>query len=45
MYNLQICIFMVVMWLLDYLCPSHNVKLNSGQTHVELINGRGTHVV
>lgn len=36
---------MVVVWIVDYLSPTHIVKLDSGQTQVEFIDGRGTHVV
>lgn len=33
---------MVIVWILDYLCLFHIVKLHSGQTRVDIYNWRGT---
>lgn len=39
--NLLLCIKLVDMWVLDYLCPSSIVNLNSGLTRIQLFKGRG----
>lgn len=31
---------MVRVWVFDYLCPSPIVKLDSGKTGIEIVNGR-----
>lgn len=45
--NILLRLTLVGVWILDYymLCPSHIVKLGSGQTPVEIYDGRGAKVV
>lgn len=49
MYNKQkklfLCLLMVIVWVLDYLCPSNILKLDSSQTLFEIYNGRGAQVI
>lgn len=42
--NLLLYLLVDKMWFLYYLCSSQIVKLDSGQTRVEIYSGRGTHV-
>lgn len=43
--NLLLCLLMVLVWVLDYLCLSNILKLDSSQTRFEIYNGRRAQVV
>lgn len=43
--NLLLCLMMVGVWIIHYLCPSSTRKLNSGLSEVQLYNEQGVQVV
>lgn len=43
--NILLCLMVVGVWIIKYLCPSTIVKLDSGHIPVELSNGRWVQVV
>lgn len=43
--NILLCLIVVGVWIINYLCPPRILKLDSGHIRVELSNGRGVQAV